>query len=136
MKITNGFMMMTMNDQELITSLQESCECNIDSTPCIAESECRNILNAANRIKILNSECNDLKKENEMLRKALEAYQRERDRYRHNNPEYTGSYFLAGGHGEFDSNCLPQFVRIVPAYGCAWEQIYEKTDKTISYEGS
>lgn len=70
------------------------------------------------------------------LRKALEIYKRERDRFKHNRPEITGEYFLAGGHGDTDENLLPQFVRIVPAYGCAWEQIYEKTDRTVSYEGS
>jgi hypothetical protein len=68
--------------------------------------------------------------------KGLEVYKRERDRYRHSNPEITGEYFLSGGHGEKDQNMLPQYVRIVPAYGCAWEQVYEKTDKTITYEGS
>lgn len=76
-----------------------------------------------------------LESENEKLRKALDIYQRERDRYKHNYPEMTGEYFLAGGHGSTDENLLPQFIRIVPAYGCAWEQIYEKTDKTVSYEG-
>lgn len=70
------------------------------------------------------------------LIKALEIYERERERFRHADPEITGAYFLAGGYGETDDNMLPQFVRIVPAYGCAWEQIYEKTEKTISYEGS
>lgn len=70
------------------------------------------------------------------LRKALEVYARERDRFRHAHPEMTGAYFLSGGHGETDNNMLPQFVTIVPAYGCAWEQVYEKTDRTISYEGS
>lgn len=70
------------------------------------------------------------------LVKALELYQRERDRFKHNNPEITGAYYLAGGQGEVDTNMLPQFVRIVPAYGCAWEQIYEKTEKTNTYEGS
>ena len=77
-----------------------------------------------------------LEAENEKLRKALEIYQRERDRFRHNKPEITGEYFLTGGHGEKDDNMLPEFVRICPAYGCAWEQVYVKTDKTISYEGS
>lgn len=72
----------------------------------------------------------------ELLEKGLELYERERNRFKCANPEITGSYFLAGGYGEQDTNMLPQFVRIVPAYGCAWEQIYEKTDKTISYEGS
>lgn len=68
--------------------------------------------------------------------KAIDIYKRERDRFRHSNPSITGAYFLAGGYGEEDDNKLPQFVRIVPAYGCAWEQIYEKTERTITYEGS
>lgn len=70
------------------------------------------------------------------LRRALDIYERERARFRHTHPEMTGAYFLTGGHGETDGNELPQFVRICPAYGCAWEQVYEKTDKTISYEGA
>lgn len=72
----------------------------------------------------------------EKLEKALEIYQRERDRFKHTHPEMTGAYFLSGGHGEKDDNMLPEFVTIVPAYGAAWEQIYQKTDRTISYEGS
>jgi hypothetical protein len=68
--------------------------------------------------------------------KALEIYQRERDRFKHAKPEMTGAYFLAGGHGLKDDNQLPQFVEICPAYGCAWVQIYEDTGRTISYEGS
>lgn len=72
----------------------------------------------------------------EILQKGLEIFERERDRYKYNQPEITGAYFLAGGHGSTDDNMLPDFVRIVPAYGCAWEQVYAKTDKTISYEGS
>lgn len=72
----------------------------------------------------------------ERLRKALDIYERERERFMHNTPEITGVYFLAGGHGEKDANQLPQYVRIVPAYGCAWEQVYQKTDRTVSYEGS
>jgi hypothetical protein len=77
-----------------------------------------------------------LEDENRKLRKALDIYQRERDRFKHNKPELTGEYFLAGGYGEKDTNMLPEFVRICPAYGCAWEQIYVKTDRTVSYEGS
>ena len=70
------------------------------------------------------------------LVKALEIYDRERKRFRHSKPEITGEFFLSGGHGEKDDNMLPQFVTICPAYGCGWEQVYEKTDRTISYEGS
>ena len=72
----------------------------------------------------------------ERLRNALDLYERERERFRHNKPEITGAYFLTGGHGEKDDNQLPQYVRICPAYGCGWEQVYEKTDRTVSYEGS
>ena len=72
----------------------------------------------------------------EKLRKALDIYERERERFRHAKPEITGEYFLTGGHGERDANQLPQYVRICPAYGCAFEVVYEKTEKTVTYEGS
>jgi len=70
------------------------------------------------------------------LEKALEIYERERDRFRHAKPEMTGAYFLAGGHGLKDDNQLPQFVEICPAYGAGRVKVYEDTGKTISYEGS
>jgi hypothetical protein len=70
------------------------------------------------------------------LEKALEIYERERERFRHAKPEMTGEYFLAGGHGLKDDNQMPQFVEICPAYGCGWVKIYEDTGRTISYEGS
>lgn len=70
------------------------------------------------------------------LTKALEFYKRERDRFSHAKPEITGNYFLAGGYGNTDENMLPQYIRICPAYGAGWEQIYEKTNRTVSYEGS
>ena len=78
----------------------------------------------------------DLQRTVSNLRKALEIYKRERDRYKYNNPEITGAYFLAGGYGNLDDNKLPDFVEIVPAYGCGWSQVYEKVKRTISYEGS
>ena len=78
----------------------------------------------------------ELEAEIKHLRKALEIYERERNRYKHAKPEMTGAYFLAGGHGEIDDNYLPQFVEIVPAYGCGWSQVYEKTDIGVMYEGS
>lgn len=78
----------------------------------------------------------ELQTQVEKLQKALEIYERERARFRHAKPEMTGAYFLAGGYGDKDDNYLPQFVEIVPAYGCGWSQVYVKTDKTISYEGS
>jgi hypothetical protein len=70
------------------------------------------------------------------LERALELYERERARFRHAHPEMTGAYFLTGGHGEKDVNLLPEYITVCPAYGTGWEQVYEKTDRTVSYEGS
>jgi len=78
----------------------------------------------------------ELEAENEKLRKGLEIYERERNRFKHATPEMSGAYFLTGGHGPKDDNQMPQFVEVVPAYGCAWSMIYEDTGRTISYEGS
>ena len=77
-----------------------------------------------------------LRKDNDKLKKGLELYERERERFKHNYPEITGAYFLTGGQGDVDSNHLPEYVRICPAYGCAWEQLYVKAERTITYEGS
>ena len=82
------------------------------------------------------SSIEELERENEMLRKGLEIYERERDRYKHATPEMSGAYFLTGGHGPKDDNQMPQFVEVVPAYGCGWSMVYEDTGRTISYEGS
>lgn len=78
----------------------------------------------------------ELENEVENLRRALEIYQRERNRFKHAKPEMTGEYFLAGGYGPKDDNLMPQFVEIVPAYGCGWSMVYEDTGRKIMYEGS
>lgn len=70
------------------------------------------------------------------LRKALEIYERERARFRHAHPEFTGDFFISGKLGDSDQNGLPDKIEVCPSYGCAWVQVYEKTDKTISFEGS
>lgn len=49
---------------------------------------------------------------------------------------FPNTWFVTSGYGEKDKNGLPQFVEIVPAYGVGWSQVYEKTDRTIQYEGS
>jgi hypothetical protein len=91
---------------------------------------------ASDRIEQLAATNEELEAENEKLRKALEIYERERNRFKHATPEMSGAYFLAGGHGAKDDNMMPQFVEVVPAYGCGWSMIYEDTGRTISYEGS
>ena len=78
----------------------------------------------------------ELEAENEKLRKGFEIYERERNRFKHATPEMSGAYFLSGGHGPKDDNQMPQFVEIVPAYGCGWSMIYEDTGRIINYEGS
>lgn len=45
-----------MTDEELIAGLRGVCDCNIDSTPCCAESECRDAMAAADRIEALVKE--------------------------------------------------------------------------------
>ena len=70
------------------------------------------------------------------LRKAIDIYQQERERFKHAYPEFTGDFFISGKLGNVDTNGLPDKIEVCPSYGCAWVQIYEKTDKTISFEGS
>lgn len=93
-------------------------------------------LNSLEDIEFAVKRIDELELENEKLRKALDLYERERNRFKHAKPEMTGEYFLAGGYGPKDDNQMPQFVEIVPAYGCGWSMIYEDTGRTISYEGS
>ena len=86
--------------------------------------------------EMLTDRIEELEAENEKLRKGFEIYERERNRFKHATPEMSGAYFLSGGHGPKDDNQMPQFVEIVPAYGCGWSMIYEDTGRIISYEGS
>lgn len=91
---------------------------------------------ASDRIEQLAATNEELEAENEKLRKALEIYERERIRFKHTKPEITGEFFIAGYHGSKNDNMLPQYIEICPAYGCAWVQVYERSHKPISYEGS
>ena len=81
------------------------------------------------------SELSEAKDYIKKIERVLEIYKAERERFRHNYAEITGAYFLSGGYGDTDTNMLPRYVRICPAYGVGWEQVYEKTDKTLSTEG-
>jgi hypothetical protein len=62
---------------DLIKALEGSCNCNIDTSPCMAEEDCRLLLQAANRIRALESENTYLRKIADMAAKqrdeALEA---------------------------------------------------------------
>lgn len=105
-------------------------------------SPCHNMITSgkpnygATFIHDLRDQVKELEAENQKLRKALDIYQRERDRFKHTHPEMTGAYFLTGGHGTKDENGVPMYVEICPAYGCGWTYVYQTTGRTISYEGS
>ena len=49
---------------------------------------------------------------------------------------FPNTWFPTGGIGEKDSNGLPKYIEVCPAHGVGWTQVYEKTDRTISTEGS
>jgi hypothetical protein len=68
------------------------------------------------------------------LERSLELYERERIRFRHTHPEMTGVYFISGEGGNKDTNLLPEYVWVCPAYGCDWSQRYVRTDKTSGPE--
>ena len=65
----------------------------------------------------------------EKLEKALSIYEKERVRFKHANPEFTGAFFIAGESGDKDANYLPEYIHVCPAYGCDWSQVYVKTDR-------
>lgn len=46
------------------------------------------------------------------------------------------TWFVCGEMGEKDQNGLPQYIDVCPAYGVGWYQVYEKTDRSVSTEGS
>lgn len=48
--------------------------------------------------------------------------------------KYPGVYFIHGELGEKDQNGMPEKIMVVPAYGCDWSQIYERTEKTVGPE--
>jgi hypothetical protein len=50
--------------------------------------------------------------------------------------EFPNTWFPTSGLGPKDSNGLPQYIEVCPAYGVGWTQLYEKTERTISTEGS
>ena len=57
-----------MSDEELIARLRAVCTCNIDSTPCMAEDDCRDALAAADRIEALVKDKEQLGREVNMAR--------------------------------------------------------------------
>lgn len=50
--------------------------------------------------------------------------------------EFPDTWFAWHGYGEKDRNGLPQYIEVVPAHGVGWTQVYERTERTISMEGS
>lgn len=44
------------------------------------------------------------------------------------------TYFICGQAGEENSNGLPKYIYVCPAYGVDWFQVYERTDKSNGAE--
>lgn len=50
-------------------------------------------------------------------------------------PEYSpNTLFIHGELGVKDSNGMPEKLLVVPAYGCDFSYVYERTDKTTGPE--
>lgn len=47
---------------------------------------------------------------------------------------YPCTYFIHADGGEKDINGMPERLYVVPAYGCDWSQVYERTDKVTGPE--
>ena len=61
---------------DLVKRLRDGCSCNIDSTPCMAEEECRDAYTAADRIEELDQACAkwaEVSQSNYQRAKAAEA---------------------------------------------------------------
>lgn len=48
-------------------------------------------------------------------------------------PEKTKHYYISGELGNKDSNGLPEYIQIVPAYGVDWHMLY-KRDRSFGPE--
>lgn len=47
---------------------------------------------------------------------------------------FPDTYFIHGDGGTKDINGMPERIYVVPAYGCDWSQVYERTEKTTGPE--
>lgn len=55
--------------------------------------------------------------------------------YKHLNAEnHPGVYFIHGSLGSYDDNGMPEKLMVVPAYGCDFSYIYQRTEKTTGPE--
>lgn len=99
--------------QELLKNLRNNTELDFDKT-----IELQNA--AADEIEAVTA---IMAKQQEIIRRVYAD-------------KFPNTWFVTSGYGEKDQSGLPQFVEIVPAYGVGWSQVYEKTDRTIQYEGS
>ncbi len=47
---------------------------------------------------------------------------------------FPDTYFIHADGGTKDINGMPERIYVVPAYGCDWSQVYERTDKITGPE--
>lgn len=81
---------------------------------------CRASLAAADEIEELTKL---LEKQQEIIRRVYVDH-------------FPNTWFPTNGIGETDSNGLPEYIEVCPAYGVGWTILYKKTERTISTEGA
>lgn len=101
--------------QALLQRLRDHANGAYDMTPI-----CTDLLDAVNEIEELTVL---LEKQQQIIRRVYA------DRF-------PNTWFVCGEMGEKDQNGLPQYIDVCPAYGVGWYQVYEKTDRSVSTEGS
>lgn len=83
-----------------------------------------NVYNAENCHKIIKE-----------LERLHEKCDRQAMILRRLTPEnFPDTYFIHGDGGTKDINGMPERIYVVPAYGCDWSQVYERTEKTTGPE--
>lgn len=101
--------------QDLLKRLRDHANGAYDMTPI-----CADLLDAINEIEELTKL---LERQQVIIRRI----------YAEHLPD---TWFVCGEMGEKDQNGLPQYIDVCPAYGVGWYQVYEKTDRSVSTEGS
>ena len=72
---------------------------------------------------------------NEEIARLIEKCDKQAMILRRLTPEnYPDILFIHADGGTKDINGMPERLYVVPAYGCDWSQVYERTDKVTGPE--
>ena len=77
----------------------------------------------------------EIKKKDEEIERLKQKCDKQAMILRRLTPEnFPNTYFIHGDGGTKDINGMPERIYVVPAYGCDWSQVYERTDKVTGPE--